>query len=548
MRNFLLFFFILSPVYGETVLQLQEGGHEYDLTPYLFVFKEMPTTMTIQKIADPRFAEQFHQIKNGYPSFTDGDTAIWGRFTLQGDPARKQQWFVVFNYTQLESVEFFQKDGKGNYFRSIAGNLEPMQGEEFRSRKIIFPMMLEQPTETFYFRAISTDFPITLPVSITTIKGLVEKTQSEYIIHGIIFGILIGMFFYNFFIFLTLRDISYLYYIAHLFCLTSILAAKNGFVTGHIITNNAQLFVHLYNLTGSILPIFSIQFTRAFLDTKQQFPRLDKVWIGLIIFFVLNYFFWLFFREYSTPKSYALAAMISCIISIIFGFRYYKRYSHVRYFTHAWLVYLLTSIIFSLRSYDIIMPYLFEYLIEIGSVSEATLLSLALANRIRHFQDLAERDFLTGLHSRRSIQQIISNEIRKIQKGSQRANLSLVVIDIDNFKQINDRFGHNAGDVILKEFVSIIPPQLRRNDIMARWGGEEFILLLPETDARNGEAVSEKVRTIIEGHEFPFVEKMSASFGVAEYRGSESAREFFHRADRALYEAKQCGKNTVRLS
>ncbi len=126
--------------------------------------------------------------------------------------------------------------------------------------------------------------------------------------------------------------------------------------------------------------------------------------------------------------------------------------------------------------------------------------------------------------------------------------LSLIFIDIDHFKKINDTYGHNIGDQVLLAFAQVLSENTRTQDLLARWGGEEFVLACPDTSLDNAVGLAEKLRRAIEGSEWPKQLQVTASFGVAQLLANESPTEFIARADKALYSAKAQGRNCVRSS
>jgi diguanylate cyclase (GGDEF)-like protein len=125
--------------------------------------------------------------------------------------------------------------------------------------------------------------------------------------------------------------------------------------------------------------------------------------------------------------------------------------------------------------------------------------------------------------------------------------LSLLILDLDHFKQVNDTFGHDAGDAVLKTTTNIVSSVLRRIDIFARYGGEEFIIALPETTLAGAAALAEKIRSAVEQHLFPAAGRITISIGAAEFAGNETDA-LVKRADEALYAAKRNGRNRVELA
>lgn len=155
-------------------------------------------------------------------------------------------------------------------------------------------------------------------------------------------------------------------------------------------------------------------------------------------------------------------------------------------------------------------------------------------------------DFLTGIMNRRSFIEMAEREINRSKRYLH--PLSLALFDIDNFKDINDNFGHQAGDHVLKEMTSLVSTNIRDNDLFARWGGEEFILLSPESKREEMCQLVEKLRLILESKQYEEIGTVTSSFGVAEYIEGEGLDQLTQRADKAMYRAKKEGRNCVRIA
>ncbi len=155
-------------------------------------------------------------------------------------------------------------------------------------------------------------------------------------------------------------------------------------------------------------------------------------------------------------------------------------------------------------------------------------------------------DGLTQLFNRRYFDETLEREVNRCTRYKR--PLALVVMDIDHFKQKNDRFGHVAGDAVLRQLAQTVRPKLRREDIFARTGGEEFSLILPEVSLAGAKITAEKVRETVAEAMFTFDEEVihcTVSLGVAELLGGESPNALYKRADAALYRAKEGGRNRV---
>ncbi len=167
-----------------------------------------------------------------------------------------------------------------------------------------------------------------------------------------------------------------------------------------------------------------------------------------------------------------------------------------------------------------------------------------LRSALHRLQVMASTDKLTGLNNRARFDELMTTHFAHVQRYNNTA--SLVLLDIDHFKQVNDTYGHLFGDQVLQQLGQLIRQRTRSVDTAARWGGEEFILLLPETDLEGALKYAEKLRMAVLHQDFQTHEPLSISLGVAEYRHDPSRSAWLQRADEALYAAKQDGRNCTR--
>ncbi len=162
----------------------------------------------------------------------------------------------------------------------------------------------------------------------------------------------------------------------------------------------------------------------------------------------------------------------------------------------------------------------------------------------RKLDKLATFDMLTGVYNRRKLELDIVTAAEKKEKYD--SPFSIILFDIDCFKQINDQFGHKMGDVVLQEMASIVKRILRESDKLFRWGGDEFVILLQETTLKSAYKAAEKVRKIIEAYDFEVENtKITISVGVGEYTQEGGIDQFLSEVDNALLKAKTAGKNRV---
>jgi diguanylate cyclase (GGDEF)-like protein/PAS domain S-box-containing protein len=157
----------------------------------------------------------------------------------------------------------------------------------------------------------------------------------------------------------------------------------------------------------------------------------------------------------------------------------------------------------------------------------------------------ATRDHLTGTYNRRAFDAAMRKAIRQAERSDN--TFSLLLFDIDHFKAVNDQHGHDTGDIILKRLAALVGQTLRSTDLLARWGGEEFAILLQDTSAQGGTVFAERLRQQVAETRLNGL-ALTISMGIAEYRRSDSPEALLARADSALYRAKRAGRNRVGIA
>lgn len=162
---------------------------------------------------------------------------------------------------------------------------------------------------------------------------------------------------------------------------------------------------------------------------------------------------------------------------------------------------------------------------------------------VEELEKLSITDPLTSIYNRRKFNELLTHEIERSKRY--KTGLSLIMCDIDYFKNINDSFGHDVGDNTLKIFSAKINENIREVDMFARWGGEEFMILMPNANIDNASSVAEKLRKIIEETEVKKVKSFTASFGVTDLNEGDTTETFLKRVDEAMYKAKRNGRNKV---
>lgn len=186
---------------------------------------------------------------------------------------------------------------------------------------------------------------------------------------------------------------------------------------------------------------------------------------------------------------------------------------------------------------------LFKYQFELEELVKTR--TQALEERTDELEKQANTDSLTEIYNRRKFMQVASHELSRFKRHKHM--FAILMLDIDDFKKINDNFGHDVGDKVIKKFAEIIQGETRDSDCFARWGGEEFIIMLPESDLSGRCILAGKLINLINNFKFDHDERVTVSIGVtSSVESDDNLDDIIIRADHALYKAKDAGKNTYK--
>ncbi len=184
-------------------------------------------------------------------------------------------------------------------------------------------------------------------------------------------------------------------------------------------------------------------------------------------------------------------------------------------------------------------------LIHQNTMEHGTFIENELDDQIRKTTILSLTDPLTGIYNRLKLHQSLNHEMER-RKAPETAP-SVIMFDIDHFKDVNDSYGHHVGDTILIDLIRLVTSLIRKSDVFARWGGEEFIILTTDMGLQGNGVLAERIRRDVERHSFPMVGSLTCSFGVTQMSTTDSPDDLLRRVDKAMYMAKQSGRNCVKV-
>ncbi|MGV1099649.1 7TM diverse intracellular signaling domain-containing protein [Thiovibrio sp. JS02] len=354
----------------------------YHLGRHLELLQDPGAELTIAQIRRPEHDGRFSRSDSDSPGFGFTNAAVWARFTLANTLPRSIEYYLEIKYPLLDHMELYQPDESGGYTISEGGDRYPFAERAIQYRNNIFPITLGPGQQkTFYLRCITTS-SLNLPVTLHSPANLASEISSEQTLLGIYYGILLVMMIYNLFIFISLKDNTFLYYV--LFVLTYMLfqLSLNGMAFQYFWPNRIWWANNCTPLFIFLAYIWATQFTRKILDTPRNVPRLDAILRACLILSILGSVITLFF---SYNLSIRLATLMSLTVFALIAAGFLcmlKGYRPARYYFLAWSLFLLGVTVYALKTFGV-LPHTFitNWGIQIGSAWEVILLSMGLADR-----------------------------------------------------------------------------------------------------------------------------------------------------------------------
>ncbi|RRJ82257.1 sensor domain-containing diguanylate cyclase [Aestuariirhabdus litorea] len=547
---------LLAAPAGAATLDLTAGVEE-PIGRYLHSLAEPGAPLSPQEALAALEGGQFSASQREVLGFGIGAGGHWLGAELQNStlfPVRKR---LSVEAAWLDRVEFYLFYEGRLVASNQTGDRAPFAERGNNHRFFVLDHDFV-PGQTTLLIRVETSDPMVLPVYLRDQDAAAEASLFEGYSYGFLYGAVGSLLAYNLMLFVGLRDNRYLYYALYL----SAFLAMNLAYTGHAYlwgwpdSPVWQQWANPLLMMGYILSGWL--FASRFLDLKQSFPR---VYRGMHAFVLLLCMLMLLAVAFDN-RTWALWVAFFLVVLFPFSMVWLGALS-LRSGNRSAKFFLLGSLsaaggasVTGLAVLGVI-PYnsLTFRAIDIGMLFDVVLLAMALADRFRITQDakvkaetLARVDPLTGLNNRRAFYELVAPLWSSAQRS--RRPLCVLLLDVDGFKAINDLHGHTAGDEVLVQVAHTLRKGLRSSDIASRWGGEEFIALLPDTALEEAARVAERIRCRIEtmavevGSE-AFACTASIGIAVSDVAGGR-LEELIGKADEQLYLAKQQGKNRVR--
>lgn len=517
------------------------------------------TNITAETILHSYLSGNDTPLVEDYLTFGLNSQAVWlvGEVNNSGRLSLEKRISIETSWLDDVAIYIFQHKKLIGQFQ--LGDSHPFSKKEIATRYLDVDYQFPAGHSHIVIRANTPD-PLVLPIFIRAPQDQMHSMQNEGYRYGFIYGAIIALMLYNLFLALKLKQPENLYYSIYMFAFLLMNFAYTGHGFMHIWPESVvfqkwsnPIFMSFHVVTGLI-------FTHAFLLLSTHFKTLSRaitVAIGVVITTITLS---IIFDSHAVAIFLAFLYMLLYTFAVMFiGILAVKRkLPAAPYFVSATIMGVGGASITCITVWGLIPYSAYAYMaIDFGMVLEAVLLSLALAYKFNLLlvdklaaEELAKIDPLTELFNRRGFYE--SSE--QVIEYSQLANKEIAVIlfDLDDFKKVNDKFGHDVGDIVLQRVAATLKNSTKRQDVLARWGGEEFIILLGKTNLHQAVLIAERYRAAIEDINMVFDDqeiKLTASIGVSagtyEKTKLTELSSLIKEADGYLYNAKHSGKNQI---
>ena len=587
------------------------SGHQQAAVDFkLAYYEDSSNRMSIASII--RRQDAFTESSNHNPNFGFSQSTYWIRLQVAPQPASRRQLVLRIAYPHLDELHVYQQAPNGTFTVEKLGDKQRYDDRLLQDRAFAIPVNLpSQPQETLLLLRVRSAGSVQIPVQMLPMSAYHSRDHHEQLLLGFYYGILLGVLLYNMLLAAGTRESVYVFYCGYVAAYGFAMFSLNGLAYEYLWSdaNEWQQIATPFLIALSLT--FSLRFSHLFLGlTAKTYPVMHQ---GTLLFSALALAMaplMLLIPPGQAIKTAAMASGLGALYMFALGLYCFKRGNpNAQYFLAAWSILLLGVTIYALKTWGLLPENFFtEYAVQIGSAFEMIVLSYALADRFNklraendriqaqakatletavqqrtqdlrdammqletantQLESLSRRDALTGLFNRRYFNEMLDPVLARAH--TQNSPVSILMIDIDHFKAINDTWGHLVGDDVIRTVADVVNDMAVGDDcIPARFGGEEFVLLMPGFDRNEIAAHAELLRKRIEASSFTIdttqhadigtgatedaadaasVElEFTASVGMATERSANLEKaiglELLERADQALYVAKKTGRN-----
>ena len=589
---FLLLSLFTLMLHAIPILSVDGKTDAVNLSSHLELFVDKSAKLTFEDVSSSRKKTLFHSTSAKELSLGYTDSVAWIRFSVKNSTKKPLDFALELPIPWINFIDVYRI--KGNHiYEKKCGSLSPSNDRYLNSKSFFIPFSIKaKKSVSFYIRFSGADALTIAPYLYS--KNVAQKHNVHITLYiGGLIGVLVVMTFFYLILSISLRDREYFYYAFYLFSLIFMMGSYYGY-NAQIFWPNAPLFNQKTISASVAISLFAgLLFSRKFLNVEALLPRFDMflqfqmgVYLALAIlsFLPVEY-------HYVVITTIALMGLYSISLFYISIKTWSLGVVGSGYFILAWSMSLVSSLLAALMGQGYISySHTLYYSFGVVTLIDIVLLAYALVAKINTIEkeklqaqrSLVEKEkelALLNYQDKKKLEDIVSKrtqELLQINKKLEEISVtdkltklynrvkidkellyaleyaeryespfSLILLDIDFFKSVNDEHGHLVGDTILIEFANILKFSIRNTDFVGRWGGEEFLVICPKTDKEGAISLAKHIQTQIRNINFSIVGKKTASFGVTTSYKGDTLKSILKRTDDGLYRAKESGRDTI---
>ena len=534
------------------------------------VFEDTSASLEFEAVKNAKFTQESNKVSYGFSK-----SNFWFRFTIKNETHNSVNYFIQSKEITSHEIDCYIISEDTSITKLEQGANRSSDKGLIEIKRPEFEITLKPKEKKEIYIRQYTLYPFFTAFYVLNEEEKKKDNLRDTIVISAYLGAIGALILYNLFIFFYTRDKSYFLYVLYVSAFAAWQAQTHGIVPFDTFSSTQMFY-----MTGILIPLwisFVILFSLSILNTKEIFPRIDlglKYFVALMVF--LGFYSW-----YDLQLAFLFINIIAIFVLpflLYLGVRtYFTGHKVAIFYIIAISTFLSMSTLFTLMTYGYIeYSNLTRHGIAFGSIVEIFLFSLALGYRLKvlesekldiikdakkeleltvnkrtkelqavnsELEKLMITDKLTSIFNRHGLDMMFADALSRYKRYQN--SFGIILIDIDKFKNINDRYGHQQGDVVLKSVAKVLKSTTRASDIVGRWGGEEFLIICPEVSKETLLYLSENLRKSVENYKFNEVDVVTISLGIAIVSEDDTYDTIILKADKALYRAKNTGRNKV---
>jgi diguanylate cyclase (GGDEF)-like protein len=580
---------------------LTDASSGSTLNQHIELLEDVGARLGIADMADPAVQSRF-QPANGRATVGQSRHPWWIKVSVQRGAHAPRQWWLENAGITIFNLQLYLPDGQGGWIARATGDAVPYaEGRDHAYRRMLFklPELGEAPL-TLYFRSYD-PAGNSFPLKIWQLGDLEQQAKHENIGFGLVYGMILALLLYNLFILIALRDKAYLWYVLATACVLVFILSMTGHGFQYLWPDSAVPFWLDRITLPSLWGIFVMRFTQELLYTKRGLIWPHRLLNAGCVLYVIAILINAFGHRAEGALLIALTPIVTVPTALLCaGVRCYQGFIPARFYLLGYGAVLGSTVVLVMRAAGLIEPSNFTaYLFPLSVAAETILFSFALAYRIqmlkqekaaalaqadrektarlaqmqasadelqeavtlrtaelaaanrrlsereRELQHAAFHDPLTELPNRRYLVECTAAALANAERHNE--SVALMLIDLDHFKPINDRFGHDAGDLMLQVIAKRLREHVRSGDTVARLGGDEFAVLICGADAeRHTREIAQRLLAELAQPVLYGAEPLTVTISIGAALAPQHAKQFgslYKAADEALYKVKARGRS-----